>query len=117
MHLQEAKQRQAAEEAAKTGEEANDLEKAQDFGRLRTVQVTQARVTGTDTFKALQLANFALHRCQVIGPFDQQALGGWGSLHSLCRDDGQGHKRLGMYRHDSWGGGTGRMLHVPGCPA
>lgn len=45
--LQEAKQRQAAEEAAKTGEDANDLEKAQDFGRLRTMKVQQARVTGT----------------------------------------------------------------------
>ena len=53
MHLQEAQQRQAAEEAAKSGEEANDLEKAQDFGRLRTMQVMQARVTGKDTSKAL----------------------------------------------------------------
>ena len=44
--LQEAEQRQAAEEAAKTGDDANDLEKAQDFGRLRTMKVQQARVTG-----------------------------------------------------------------------
>ena len=46
MWSQEAEQRQAAEEAAKTGEDANDLEKAQDFGRLRTMKVQQARVTG-----------------------------------------------------------------------
>ena len=45
-HLQEAEQRQAAEEAAKSGDDANDLEKAQDFGRLRTMKVQQARVTG-----------------------------------------------------------------------
>ena len=51
MHLQEAQQRQAAQEAAKSGEEANDLEKAQDFGRLRTMQVMQARVTGENTSK------------------------------------------------------------------
>ena len=45
-YLQEAEQRQAAEEAAKTGDDANDLEKAQDFGRLRTMKVQQARATG-----------------------------------------------------------------------
>ena len=44
--LQEAEQRQAAEEAAKSGDDANDLEKAQDFGRLRTMKVQQAVVTG-----------------------------------------------------------------------
>ena len=46
MCLQEAEQRQAAEEAAKSGDDANDLEKAQDFGRLRTMKVQQAVVTG-----------------------------------------------------------------------
>ena len=44
--MQEAEQRQAAEEAAKTGDDASDLEKAQDFGRLRTMKVQQAKITG-----------------------------------------------------------------------
>ncbi|CAK0787425.1 hypothetical protein CVIRNUC_010645 [Coccomyxa viridis] len=44
-NTEEAEQRQAAEEAAKSGDDANDLEKAQDFGRLRTMKVQQAVVT------------------------------------------------------------------------
>ena len=57
--LQEAEQRQAAEEAAKSGDDANDLEKAQDFGRLRTMKVQQAVVTG-QRFKAARLTSLCL---------------------------------------------------------
>ena len=57
--LQEAEQRQAAEEAAKSGDDANDLEKAQDFGRLRTMKVQQAVVTGQRS-KAARLTSQCL---------------------------------------------------------
>ena len=67
MHLQEAQQRQAAQEAAKSGEEANDLEKAQDFGRLRTMQVMQARVTGENTSKHPSAGQQRLLSCGVPG--------------------------------------------------
>ena len=42
MSAQEAAQREALKEARRAGEEANDMEKAQDFGRLRTMKVQQA---------------------------------------------------------------------------
>ena len=77
MWLQEAEQRQAAEEAAKSGDDANDLEKAQDFGRLRTMKVQQAVVTGQgsnscslDCLNALQTApcQHGVRMLQLAGP-------------------------------------------------
>ncbi len=42
LSTQESAQREALKEARRVGEEANDMEKAQDFGRLRTMKVQQA---------------------------------------------------------------------------
>ncbi|CAL8467515.1 g7053 [Coccomyxa elongata] len=41
-NTEESAQREALKEARRAGEEANDMEKAQDFGRLRTMKVQQA---------------------------------------------------------------------------